>query len=490
MRWLALMLCCAGCTCGPGGGNDAGRSVEVVRARTLISAAGRRDVPIDLTDSDLSALIPEDGGARVIYPEVTGPGVATFTAVPEGEYLLTLGNYNLITKGPRVDLGVASLGRADVALTDGGVELVLDATGLLPWQPYSDVLQVTAENAGYVALNAQSFVGDQPDAGVTDARFPLKWWEACSTSRGRLVPRVEADAGDVVVVTQLVSAKVPDAGALELRTLKRVATLPAFTLADHASTPVSASFAPPAAQQHLSLDFRQSAFDALRAAVHPEARPLSSSVTVSALPFSTSDGFFTASPDLAVLRPQQYSADVALDFDTGNPFPTAWGRVVSVRYAAQVEFAYPDGGAGRVTSNLVAQDLLPSSAQPLVPRISPPRAVKVEGLDGHSRAEISRLPTLSWEPPAQGSPTSYGVTIYRFSRVGGGPVIAVSEQGFFETTARAVQLPFGEVNPGEEYVFGITAFEATGAQAAQAPFKSRFPYAEATALTAMMHVRP
>jgi hypothetical protein len=466
--------------------------VEVARFRTLISAAGREEVPFDLNEADLSAIITDDGGARVIYPEVVGAGAATFRDVPDGSYVLTLTGYNLITAESRLDLGIVSLGRASATLTDGGgTVLALDLSGLQPWQPYSDVLQVTAENAGYVATNAQSYAGPQPDAGAVAALFAVAWWEACSNPRAQLAPLVDSDAGDVAVVTQLVSAPVSDAGAVELRTVVRAAVLPGFTMVDHATTPLSAALAPVAVQEHLSLDYRQSAFDAVRSAVHPAAAANASTVTVSALPYSGADGLFTAAPDLAVLRPQDLSQDITLTFDTGNPFPASWPKVVTVRYATLVQYAYPDGGVRALTTTLVTQDLLSNVGRtPLVPRVTPPQQLRVEGADALQRAQISRVPTLSWQAPVTGTPTSYGVTVYHFSRVGSGPVISLSEEALFETTAQSLTLPFGEVSPGEEYVFGITAIAAPGTDVTRAPFKGAFPFGAATALTALLRVDP
>ncbi len=490
-----MLACCAACRCGGGAGPDGGglsRTVDVTRQRTFVTAAGREDVAFDLIDSDVKLLITDDAGQRVIYPEVTGAGTGTFWGVPPGPFIVSLNGYNLETNEDDLDLGLANLGRSGATASDGGaVVLQLDVTGLQPWQPFSDVLQLTSENAGYVALNAQAFVADQPDAGVTDASFPIGYFSACGTRRGRYVPLIDADAGDVMTLTQLQSAPVGDAGLLELRTLVRAAVLPAFSMADHALTQVPVALAAPATMERLSLDFRQSAFDALRSAVHPSAAAIASTVTVTALPFTADLGAYTAAPDLAVLRPQQLSQDVSSSFDTGNPFPASWPKLVSVRYTMQVAYDYPDGGTRALTTAMVTQDLLSAvGTAPLVPRVSPPRNIRVDGADGLQRAQISRLPVLSWDPPASGTPTSYGISLFRFTRIGSGQIINVSEGAFFEVTGTSFRLPFGEVIPGGEYVFGVTAIAAPGASVARAPFKGGFPIGAATALTTMLHVDP
>ncbi|MBL8957068.1 MAG: hypothetical protein JNK82_40215 [Myxococcaceae bacterium] len=485
----SLLFFCEACRCG-GGGPDAGsgRAVEVTRGRTLISGAGSSEVPFELDETTVSALVRDDAGQRVVYPTVTGPGTARFDDLPFGDYALEISGYHIVTGEGRVDLGIVSLGRASVAVTDGGTVLQADVTGLKPWAPLGDVLQVTSENAGYVALNAQSHVAAQPDAGETSAQLELDWMRACGTLRLGLAPLPDPDAGDVVTFTQLSSERVPDAGALELRTLVRAA-VSALPVSDHAVTRVSLTFAPPATTERIDLDYRQSAFAALKTQVHPAATSISSSVVVTVAPYTAMYGAYTAAPDLAVLRPQQTTGDVRLAFDTGNPFHPAWPKYVSANYLVQVQYPFPDGGTSTVSTALFAQDLLANTqGRPLEPRISPPRALKVDGADALTRALISRRPVIRWEPPAIGTPTSYGITLYRFSRIGSGPVIAVSEEAFYETTGTELQLPFGEVEVGAEVVFGVTAFDSPGTDVRKAPFKGAFPIGAATALTAMMQV--
>jgi hypothetical protein len=156
-----------------------------------------------------------------------------------------------------------------------------------------------------------------------------------------------------------------------------------------------------------------------------------------------------------------------------------------------------DAGNGLPVSNvalttaLVTQDLLSAlGTSPLVPRVSPPRNLRVDGADGLSRSQISRLPLLSWDPPASGTPTSYGISLFRFTRIGTGQIINVNEGAFFEVTGTSFRVPFGDVVPGGEYVFGVTAFAAPGADVARAPFKGGFPFGAATAFTTMLYVDP
>jgi hypothetical protein len=464
--------------------------VEVTRFRTLVSDTGRENVPFDMSMADLSALAKDDAGFYVIYPDALMPGDALWHGFPVGPYFMTLNGYNIYTDESALDLGVVNLGRSSATLSDGGVTLSLDVTGLASWVPFSDVLQLTSANAGYVAVNAQSYVAAPPDAGATEATLALNHFAACSTQIAGFAPLIDADAGDVAMLTQL-RAQVLDGGLVELRTLVRAATLPPFTEADHLTTQVSAALAPAAQSDHFAVDFRQSAFAALLPQVHASAVAASSTLTLTMLPYGPDDGAYTAAPDLAVVRPVDPSVDVALAFDTGDPFPTGWAKMGTARYSTQVDVPFPDGGSRQVSADILVADLLPDLLSgPIAPRVSPPRNVTVNGGPADVRTQIPRTPILSWSKPDIGEPTSYGINLLHLSRVGVGPVILLTEDQFFETADTQFEMPFGELAPGEEYVFAITAFEAPASMVTKAPFKGKLPYSSATMLTALFRVDP
>ena len=66
----------------------------------------------------------------------------------------------------------------------------------------------------------------------------------------------------------------------------------------------------------------------------------------------------------------------------------------------------------------------------------------------------------------------------------------LTQDQFFEVTQPRIEIPFGELSPGEEYVFAITAFASAGSQVTRAPFKGGLPFAAATMLTALFRVDP
>jgi hypothetical protein len=243
--------------------------------------------------------------------------------------------------------------------------------------------------------------------------------------------------------------------------------------------------------EHFSVNLRQTAFAALLPQVNAAAVAASSTVTLNLLPYGSDAGANTPGPSLAVVRPQNPNVDFALEFDTGNPFPSTWAKVGTARYSSQVNVAFPDGGSRAVTADLIVADLADVLLDgPIGPRVSPPRDVTVNGGAGDVRAQIPRTPLIAWSAPELGSPTSYGVTLLHLSRVGTGPVILLSQGDFFEVTDPQLEVPFGELAPGEEYVFAITAFDSPGSQVTQAPFKGTLPYAAATLLTALFRVDP
>jgi hypothetical protein len=488
------LLCAAGCHCGGDPGADAGRLVQVARFRTLVSDSTRENVPFDLTQQNVDpsnvffAQVRDDAGFYVIYADVIEPGAAEFHDFPAGPFFMTLNNYSVYTSQDAIDLGVVTLGRSGSTLTDGtGVTLALQLDGLSPWVPFSDVLQLTSANAGYVAVNAQSYVAAQPDAGSTSAAVAVDYFSACSTQRGGQAPLIDADAGDSVIVTQLTTQTL-DGGLFQLATLVRSGTLSAFTMADHQTTNVSGTVAEPPLD-HFTLTLRQSAFAALLPQVSTAAVASGSTVTIGMLPYGANDGAYTAGPSLAVLRAQDPSIDVTVSFDTGDPFPTTWSRMVTARYATQVNVEYPDGGSRPVGADILVADTLSALlSSPITPRVSPVKNVTVNGGPGDVRAQIPRTPVLTWSKPDIGTPTSYGVQLVHLSRVG--PTIVVAQDDFFEVTQTRIEIPFGELSPGEEYVFAISAYDNPGADVTKAPFKGALPFGAATTLTALFRVDP
>jgi hypothetical protein len=465
--------------------------VHVDRFRTLVSDNAREDIPFDLTQvDDFSALAEDDAGFYVIYPDDIEPGTADFHNFPAGRFFMTLNGYNIYTNEESLDLGVVTLGRSGAVLSDGGVTLALQATGLSPWVPFTDVLQVTSANAGYVAVNAQSYLAAQPDAGDTSAYLSLNYFPACSTQRQGFAPLIDTDGGDRAIVAQLIT-QVLDGGYVQLRTLARSVELPPFTLADHLTTTLPAALGAPPKRDHFTLDLRQTEFNALRPQVNASAIAVSSAVTLSMLPYGANDGSYTAGPSLAVLQAEDTTVDLLIGVDTGDPYPDTWAKMATARYATQVNVMFPDGGSRTVGADIVVTDVLENLlAGPIRPRVSPPKAVQVNGGPGDVRAQISRTPLISWSAPDLGTPTSYGINLFHFSRVGTGPVILLTQDDFFEVTDTHIEIPFGELAPGEEYVFGITAFDSPGSKVTRAPFKGGLPFGAATTLTALFRVDP
>jgi hypothetical protein len=489
---LALLLCVAGCQCAPVGGDDGGaRHVHVDRFRTLVSDNAREDVPFDLTMvDDFSALAEDDAGFYVIYPDDIEPGTADFHNFPAGRFFMTLNGYNIYTNEESLDLGVVTLGRSGAVLSDGGVTLALQATGMSPWVSFADVLQLTSANAGYVAVNAQSYLVARPDAGDTSALVSLDHFAACSTLREGFAPLIDADGGDRAILAQL-TTQVLDGGYTQLRTLVRSVELPPFTMADHTTTTVPAALATPPATDHYTIDLRQTEFAALLPQVNAAAVATSSTVTLSMIPYGAGDGAYTAGPSLAALNAEDPSVDLLVGVDTGDPYPSTWAKMGTARYSTQVNVMFPDGGSRTVGADIVVTDVLDNLlAGPIRPRISPPKNVKVNGGPGDVRAQIPRTPLISWTAPDLGTPSSYGINLFHFSRVGTGPVILLTQDQFFEVTDTQIEIPFGELAPGEEYVFGITAFDSPGSKVTRAPFKGGLPFGAATTLTALFRVDP
>jgi hypothetical protein len=92
-------------------------------------------------------------------------------------------------------------------------------------------------------------------------------------------------------------------------------------------------------------------------------------------------------------------------------------------------------------------------------------------------------PTLSWQPPALGTPSGYIVTLYYLVPAGTGTSYNVL--AIFRTTQAGMQLPSGSLTPGYTYVFKVTAIQQNRDMLA-APFRLSLPRGTADVLSGMI----
>jgi hypothetical protein len=467
---------------GTADGPDAGiatRTVSGVMKLRHVTPDGVVDVPVDLTQADIAALIPP---SFAVHPG-SGDALGTFSIpdVPAGIYYLKIDDRYLVTSRDSVDLSSAILGRsAAVPATIPPTDLVLDVDNLAPWQPFGDELQMFSAGSGTVAFSLQNGAsGGLPEEGNT--ALVGFTYDLSAAPHPFLV---DGDAGDLLFVSQLALA---NDGVNLYRRVVRVFAPDPFTMVDGQASNLGGSFADVAETDTFAAEWDRPAFDAaLRAGAPIDEIPSYPNLTLHALPAAAEHGFYHSSADIVQLAPgwTDDTSTVQASWDFGDPFPAAWTRMVS---AGLLTYRYRGvGGAeprplySSIGVNLPRSAVSAETA--IAPVVGPVRSPQVAGHDAFESIDgIGTTPTVSWQPPALGTATRYLVVV----------TMLVDEEGFtrayrvafIDTTGTAVIIPPGILAPGGTYVFSIYALHEPWVDAEAEPNREVLPDAWAQIIT-------
>lgn len=463
------------------------------------------DVPADLSATTIAAYVPDGGGFNIFSGAGTDGGTFFVAGVPPGRYYLRFGIDFIDTSARALDLGLHQGGRPDVQVQTPGTFQRTQLAGLAPWtvDPLigSDQLEMWSPGASLYVDNIDGLSADGGFAQAGDTTF-----DQVLDYDGFFLAQnlVSASQGDTTWFTQLqvrdAGQIFSDAGTLLLtdgyRALVQATGPLAATVAPRVTSTISASMSSAPARS-ISLDWKVSAatpnsFGALRTAVNPNAETgITHSLYIDAIPLSQY-GFYVSSPDMVIMSAIDNQSvnrpDLQLTLQYGDPFPPAWPRFAQATTAFLVHYDLPlaDGGTARkfeagVIENL---DLLPSFATaPLRPQVSPITNAQVDGQPFFSDQTLNTTtPTISWSPPAVGSPTLYTVRIRRLRPVGARVDVAI-----LLTAATSIQVPPGIFTSGNDYYVRLTAI-ADPARTVQVPYDQHWPRNSAQALSGLLHV--
>jgi hypothetical protein len=196
-------------------------------------------------------------------------------------------------------------------------------------------------------------------------------------------------------------------------------------------------------------------------------------------PFGTCDGtgFFTTGLDLqpGILTDQDLG-----NLQYGDPFPSAWTRVVSFCQEVDVPIAVPNSSS---TANfaLVAGERIAPPTAPIGPLMSPVLNPTIGGGSLFTAATLNTTtPTLSWSAPNGTAPTGYRVEIYIASSAQAGvPYLPLGSLYTAKTSLNPLPL-----SGGNSYVFVIIAELDSAANFETSPYRSALPTAFASVVSA------
>jgi hypothetical protein len=195
---------------------------------------------------------------------------------------------------------------------------------------------------------------------------------------------------------------------------------------------------------------------------------------------NSSSSFFTSS---ACSANPPLTTDVEAGMvQYGDPFPAAWRRTFRVCQTASVAVPVPGGSTQNI--NLTnTQTTSPPTAivKPLLSAVQNP---KINGADLFTASTLnSTTVTLSWDPPAIGTPFGYNVAIMSTTTFPNGTV------GYFSSTTlgtakTSMTIPPDLLRSGQTYVFVITSQVDGRANMETSPHRSSLPVANADVISA------
>ncbi|NVJ08998.1 ABC transporter substrate-binding protein [Myxococcus sp. AM001] len=446
---------------------------------TFIATSGNETKPYDQSATFVAAYLRDSTtGAFTAYPGMGfADGTISVPNVPSGRIYLKLGSRYLVSTGRAFDLGSTEWGR-EGSFASLPTPVMVSATGLSPWQP-GDFLDMYSLNPGAFGYIDGSATG-RPLAGATSL-------SGLSFDYANMLNPVLLDSGrgDVFSLAQM--RWQTSANGVPYRAMHKVLDA-SMTQVEGQPATVSGTFTQPVATGTFEVDWRRSAFEAMRTQVNPDAVSTHNEIWMSARPAALGSALASISgpPLLVKLNPDAQRTDIVTGSMTyNNPLPATWQKVAFA--AAGFTKSYALGTAAPYTMRAdirVEQEASVFTAAPVQPLVGPVQAPKVNTRGAfQDLSGVGTDASLRWSKPLVGTATNYVVNIYRLG-VSNGSTTA-SRVAVLHTDLQSVYLPPDVLRAGQTYFAEIQSWYQPGSNLATSPFKRSLPRARASVLTGM-----
>jgi len=447
----------------------------------------------DVTISTVAVVMPA-GTTWVTYPGAFAPdGSFAIPNVPAVAYTLVFvdgsGFSRIVeTSSATVDLGYDVLGRSDVTFPTASTLVTLDITGgLAPWDPAGDEVELVSSNADVFDFPVS---GTAIVAGATTGSAVEDWFASAIGG-----PLYLLESGDTVTLSDLSTSSFtvgassyPYQAATAGASLSNVATPAAIT---------AALAVPETTAGQVTVDWDLGQFESLLPIMGPAATEGPTPHTLLVGAYAQVLGTPAPLPRVldapVLLRLQVAGAGPGSSLTAPAPLeyahvldPSLWDEWRNVDFEGQVSYT-ASGATSPViaTASVGRTEPVGSATTPIDPTLTPAQSPLVNGLNAFSPLTgVGTTPTLAWNPPATGSPTSYTVEIFSLRASAGASVSA--RLASLTTSGTAIQIPPGLLVSGTTYYARITATQpiAPGADNfATAPNRFNNVYAYASLLT-------
>lgn len=425
--------------------------IEVTVSRIYVDTLREVQVPTDVSAWRFSALAEGSSEAPVVGAGGVD-GRARIAGAPGGRRVVLVerpgyGPFAIVGTSTSIVLIDTRSGRPTGAAQAGTVADI-SVYGLSPWGE-DDFLQVYSGAAGLFRVGAEYDAPNPPLPGARAVTHMLVPWDTYSLLGGA--------AGDDVYVAHEVGESVVSA---RLYRTTELARLERVSLADGATTPLTATVAPLAQDLPIDLTFD----DALArdpASAHPDALETTGNASVVWAPGVERHGLYGEWADAAwdstteggerrwqtaIARPPVgFGAAVSISVAQDSAF-TATGATEPARLPAYFGRALP------------LADTRPGERLGLT--LGPPRELQLGGVDAWSAdlRGVGVQPEVRWAAPAVGRARSYEVRVYELVAAGASTRVVYRARLFTDTTS--ARLPAGWLSEGHDYVVAVRASDA------------------------------
>lgn len=459
---------------------SATRTVNGLATTTWISATNREIIPQDFAATPAEALVLDGAGNLVSIPAIPGSGAAlgTFTieGVPNGEYVLHSGNRYLVTATNAPDLGASRGGRSTItALADRSAKIGLHLT-LAPWHA-GGLLELFSTEADDWDFGTDRFVTLAD--GQTDLAFTFDLRDAAG---GNQVSLIEGSRGDRLYFAQL--APGTTSAGVPYMAMSRLAQLPSFdTLVGGQVTLPPTVLSDVQQMNSIEADFRGSEFKAALTAGANPATAFDCGACVGTFAVlgqggRAEDGFYTSNADLLAMSDPSGTDIASGIMHYGSPANAGlggeWGELALAQWSGFVRYQLP---GKQPTSrglpsgiSMTAPPAAFAAPRQLRPTMSFVRNFRIDGRNGFDDQSLTSLtPTLSWTPPAIGTPTFYSVRVFEVYADANLLRTQTKLAASISTPGTSVKLFPGILQSGHTYAIEMVAADAP--EQANAPFR-------------------